>query len=51
MYGAQTDPVGVLSFNLQGHHHQDVALLLDQYGILIRSGQHCAMPLLAEYET
>ncbi len=36
---------GVLPFNLKGIHSHDVASLLDEQGIAIRSGHHCAMPL------
>jgi len=38
--------VGVLSFNLQGVHPHDVAGILDEHGIAIRSGHHCAQPLM-----
>lgn len=37
---------GVLSFNLADIHSHDVAALLDEFGIAIRSGHHCAMPLM-----
>ena len=37
----------VFSFTLAGTHPHDVATLLDQRGIAIRSGQHCAHPLMA----
>jgi cysteine desulfurase/selenocysteine lyase len=38
--------VGVISFNVDGVHPHDVATILDEEGISIRSGQHCAQPLL-----
>ena len=47
VYGPQ-DPEargGVVSFNLEGIHPHDVATLLDQEGIAIRAGHHCAQPL------
>ncbi len=37
---------GCISFNLKGVHPLDVAKLLDQLGIEVRSGHHCAQPLL-----
>ncbi|UMM08605.1 cysteine desulfurase [Gluconobacter frateurii] len=37
---------GVLSFTLDGAHPHDLATLLDQLGIAIRAGQHCAEPLI-----
>ncbi len=40
---------GVIAFNLGKHHAFDVGSFLDQYGIAIRTGHHCAMPLMAFY--
>ncbi|MBM93864.1 MAG: cysteine desulfurase CsdA [Legionellales bacterium] len=37
---------GVVSFNLMGVHPHDLITLLDQYGIAVRGGHHCAQPLL-----
>lgn len=39
------DKGGIISFNLHQAHPQDVAELLDQQGIAVRAGHHCAMPL------
>lgn len=36
----------VISFVVDGVHHQDVATLLDQQGIAVRAGNHCAHPLM-----
>ncbi|MFM2590802.1 cysteine desulfurase CsdA [Vibrio sp. TBV020] len=36
----------VLSFVMEGVHHQDIATLLDQQGIAVRAGHHCAHPLM-----
>jgi len=36
---------GIIPFNIEGFNSHDVALLLDSYGIMIRSGFHCAQPL------
>ncbi|MCJ8296617.1 MAG: SufS family cysteine desulfurase [Colwellia sp.] len=38
--------IGVIAFTLTGHHNHDVATSLDTYGVAIRSGHHCAMPLM-----
>lgn len=46
LYGDGKNRHGVLSFNLTPHHAFDVGSFLDQYGIAIRTGHHCAMPLL-----
>ncbi|MFC5600520.1 cysteine desulfurase [Deinococcus cellulosilyticus] len=40
------DRAGVLSFNLEGVHSHDVAGFLDEQGICVRSGHHCAQPLM-----
>lgn len=37
---------GLVSFTVDGLHHQDVATLLDKQGIALRVGHHCAMPLM-----
>lgn len=34
----------LVSFNIQGIHSHDVASVLDNYGVAVRSGQHCTMP-------
>ncbi len=38
--------VSLVSFELEGHHQQDVAHWLDHQGIAVRAGHHCAMPLM-----
>ncbi|OUS31340.1 selenocysteine lyase [Thalassotalea sp. 42_200_T64] len=38
--------IPLFSFTLQGIHHQDAASFLDSKGIAVRSGHHCAMPLM-----
>ena len=37
---------GVISFNMKGVHPHDVSSLLDGEGVCVRSGNHCAQPLL-----
>ncbi|MDR8525058.1 cysteine desulfurase [Shewanella fidelis] len=46
LYGAHKDNIGAVAFNLADEHHQDVGILLDQQGIAVRCGHHCAMPLM-----
>ncbi|ARZ00915.1 bifunctional cysteine desulfurase/selenocysteine lyase [Yersinia ruckeri] len=48
MYGPASR-AGVIAFNLTPHHAFDVGSFLDQYGIAIRTGHHCAMPLMSHY--
>ncbi len=44
--GTASDKGPVLSFLMQGAHPHDVGTLLDQQGIAVRTGHHCAMPLM-----
>ena len=37
---------GVISFNIKGVHPHDVASILDSEGVCVRSGNHCAQPLM-----
>ena len=41
-----TNVVGVIAFNLGDIHAHDLASILDEEGIAIRSGHHCAQPLM-----
>ncbi len=40
---------GVIAFNLGKHHAFDTGAFLDRYGVAVRTGHHCAQPLLAHY--
>ena len=46
IYGKSKNKGSVISFNIGELHHNDVALLLDKKNIAIRSGHHCAQPLM-----
>lgn len=46
IYGNSESKSPIISFNLQGAHHSDVAALLDQQGVAVRSGHHCTQPLM-----
>lgn len=41
--------VGIFSFNLKGVHAHDVGTLVDSLGVALRTGHHCAMPLMDFY--
>ncbi len=43
------DRGGALSFTVEGVHPHDVGQVLDQYGIAVRTGHHCAWPLMRKY--
>ena len=45
-YGSPQHQSGAVAFNLSGEHHQDIGILLDQQGIAVRCGHHCAQPLM-----
>ncbi|WP_312803006.1 cysteine desulfurase SufS [Atlantibacter hermannii] len=48
LYGPSSR-LGVIAFNLGKHHAYDVGSFLDNYGIAVRTGHHCAMPLMTFY--
>ncbi|ELQ6171529.1 cysteine desulfurase SufS [Cronobacter dublinensis] len=48
IYGP-AERLGVIAFNLGKHHAYDVGSFLDNYGIAVRTGHHCAMPLMEFY--
>jgi cysteine desulfurase/selenocysteine lyase len=44
--GTPAQSAGIFSFLLEGTHPSDVGMLLDQQGIAVRTGHHCAQPLM-----
>lgn len=42
----QVPDIPVIAFTVAGNHNHDIATSLDSYGIAVRSGHHCAMPLM-----
>lgn len=44
--GQAEQKAGILSFTMEGMHPQDIGTIIDQYGVAIRAGHHCAMPAL-----
>ena len=49
IYGQAKEKCAICSFNLDGAHHYDVGMILDKLGIAIRTGQHCAEPVMTHY--
>lgn len=50
MYGPSVDSRGgTIAFNVSGVHAHDTAQILDSFGIAVRSGQHCAAPLVTSF--
>jgi cysteine desulfurase/selenocysteine lyase len=50
IYGESAHKTSVISFNLKGIHPYDVGTLLDQMGIAVRTGHHCAQPIMDFYQ-
>lgn len=46
IYGTAPGKCAIISFNLAGAHHYDAGMLLDKLGIAVRTGHHCAQPLM-----
>jgi cysteine desulfurase/selenocysteine lyase len=49
IFGTAPHKAAVVSFQIEGAHSHDLATLLDLQGVAVRSGQHCAHPLLQYY--
>ena len=49
LIGTAREKEGILSFVLEGIHPHDVGTILDQQGIAIRTGHHCAQPLMKRF--
>jgi cysteine desulfurase / selenocysteine lyase len=49
LIGTAPDKAGVLSFVLQGHKTEDIGAALNREGIAVRSGHHCAQPILRRF--
>jgi len=50
IYGPKTDKTSVISFNIDGVHAYDIGTIIDKLGIAIRTGQHCAQPIIDYFE-
>ena len=46
LYGPE-DAAGIVSFSMQGVHPHDIGTILDEEGVAVRAGHHCAQPLMA----
>ncbi len=46
IYGTSKHKTAVISFNLEGIHPYDVGTILDKLGIAVRTGHHCAQPIM-----
>ena len=51
IYGTAPGKCAILSFNVEGVHPYDMGMILDKLGIAVRTGQHCAEPVMDHYGT
>ena len=49
IYGTTADKCSIVSFNVEGVHNFDLGSVLDRSGVAIRTGAHCADPVMAHY--
>ena len=49
IYGDSKNKTSVISFNIEGIHSYDIGALLDKFGIAVRTGQHCAQPIMDHF--
>lgn len=48
-YGTADDKTGIISFTADWAHTSDIAMILDQCGVAVRTGHHCCMPLMERF--
>ena len=51
IYGTTEDKSPIISFNVDGCDHYDIGMILDKQGVAVRTGHHCAEPVMARYGT
>lgn len=49
-YGTAPNKAGVISFNIKGVHAHDIGTLLNDDGVAVRTGHHCAQPIMQRYK-
>ena len=50
IYGTASKKIAVISFNVEGIHPYDIGSILDKLGIAVRTGHHCAQPIMDYYQ-
>ncbi|MGI9551303.1 MAG: aminotransferase class V-fold PLP-dependent enzyme [Aurantibacter sp.] len=50
IYGTAQNKTAVISFNIEGLHPYDIGSILDKLGIAVRTGHHCAQPIMDFYK-
>lgn len=51
IYGTTPGKCAIVSFNVEGVHPYDMGMILDKLGIAVRTGQHCAEPVMDHFGT
>ena len=49
IYGDMQDKCSIISFTIDGTHPYDIGMILDKMGVAVRTGTHCAEPVMAHY--
>jgi len=49
IFGTSTEKTSVISFNIKGIHAYDIGTIVDKLGIAVRTGHHCAQPIMDFY--
>ena len=50
IYGTSAEKASVISFNIEGIHPYDIGAIIDKLGIAVRTGHHCAQPIMDFYQ-
>lgn len=50
IYGTSKEKTAVISFNIEGIHPYDIGTIIDKLGIAVRTGHHCAQPIMDYYK-
>ena len=50
IYGTSKNKTSVISFNIEGIHPYDIGSIVDKLGIAVRTGHHCAQPIMQFFD-
>ncbi|MCF6279023.1 MAG: cysteine desulfurase [Flavobacteriaceae bacterium] len=50
IYGTSEEKTAVISFNIEGVHPYDIGVIVDKMGVAVRTGHHCAQPIMDFYK-
>ncbi|CAM4200077.1 aminotransferase class V-fold PLP-dependent enzyme [Gillisia limnaea] len=50
IYGVSKEKTAVISFNIEGIHPYDIGTIIDKLGVAVRTGHHCAQPIMDFYK-